>query len=292
MNDDINDVKSRIIEGSGYGEFKFDGSLTPYLETYSNYKMVNINGSRILATINYIKCIAELINNNCPDEDIKNEFLQYLSDNNYILENVNEKIKDINDKINIIQDSDYNIHQLINDNENNLDSDSIKSLEELFKYLNEESQEVVTSIEDFKNNLINTYKSEIEAILVANITLNKAVGDYESLMEDFVVAINEGDEVEMNRIKEKIQLKFNETLDSGNISISAGNINIKIDPLASLDLSQDLNNPNLLEVKDNVELTSEEFMDMLNTKGEEYATEYIYTLPEEKRDKFFTLMDL
>lgn len=298
-NDGYNDVQSRIIGDSGYGETNFSGNESPYLEVYSRSKNVHNSMQKLYMLLTYIQSVCNMVIEMHVDETVKVALVDYLGANNYIIEEAKEKADDIVDKLNTISSSEFNVPDLINNNANNLDDETIKSVEELFKYLDSEAIEVVTSIEKFKDDIMLNFKVPIEECITANNAVQSIVEDCDSLFEDYAQAMADNDEIEINRIVEqigqKIQNGFNSTEEvdfgfgfGGGTQFNAGIKN----PLDSLDLAQDLNNPNLLMVKDNELMSDVEFMQMKETKGKEYAEEYIYTLPKEKRDYYFRLMDI
>lgn len=294
-NDDYNDVQSRIIEGSGYGEFSFDQTLSPYLDTYSNYKNVNNSLQKIQMLLTYIMGVGNMVIELHPDDNVKKNLVDYLGDKNFIIEEAKEKTDDIVEKLNTISQSDYNIPDLINGNSNNLDEETIKSVEELFKYLNSEAIAIVLSIEVFKDELLLDFKEAIEECVIQSNMTQSIMDDCNELFEEYTKAMEDNDEVAINRVTEQINKKLHNGFSELEDVVNGGggiNFNIGKDPLDVLDLSQDINNPNLLEVKDNILMTDVDFMNMLEKRGPEYAEEYIYTLPTAERPRFFKLMDL
>lgn len=283
-NNDCNDVRSKIIEGSGYEEAKVDESLSPYVDIYSNYTTTGYNLQKVDAILSYIISICSFVIDNHVDETVKVSLVNYLEDRNPVVDDIKERSIDIATKVKTIQESDYNINILINNNGNNLDNDTITSIGELFKYLKEESEDVIRIVEDFKDELLSLYKKDIDDCLKQNKLEEALITECEDLLEEFTLAMTENDSIKANRVLEAISQRL-----ANDFGLEKDNIQ---NDLNTVDLKQELNNPNLLVVDDVKQLTDVEFMDLRRLKGDEYATEYIYTVPKENREYYFKLMEL
>lgn len=283
-NNDCNDVRSKIIEGSGYEEAKVDESLSPYVDIYSNYTTTGYNLQKVDAILSYIISICSFVIDNHVDETVKVSLVNYLEDRNPVVDDIKERSIDIATKVKTIQESDYNINILINNNGNNLDNDTITSIGELFKYLKEESEDVIRMVEDFKDELLSLYKKDIDDCLKQNKLEEALITECEDLLEEFTLAMTENDSIKANRVLEAISQRL-----ANDFGLEKDNIQ---NDLNTVDLKQELNNPNLLVVDDVKQLTDVEFMDLRRLKGDEYAIEYIYTVPKENREYYFKLMEL
>lgn len=281
---DYNDVRSKIIEGSGYEEAKVDESLSPYVDIYSNYTTTGYNLQKVDAILSYIISICSFVIDNHVDETVKVSLVNYLEDRNPVVDDIKERSIDIATKVKTIQESDYNINILINNNGNNLDNDTITSIGELFKYLKEESEDVIRIVEDFKEELLSLYKKDIDDCLKQNKLEEALISECEDLLEEFTLAMTENDSIKANRVLEAISQRL-----ANDFGLEKDNIQ---NDLNTVDLKQELNNPNLLVVDDVKQLTDVEFMDLRRLKGDEYAIEYIYTVPKENREYYFKLMEL
>lgn len=285
---ETNSVVEEIASSAGYKVFneKVDEK---HLELYNFNKGIQTGAVKFVTAIDLLKKQSEFIMTHSQDDAIKQGLVEYLGKHNEGIEENAGKVEEVISNTKTIDDSEFNISAIFNNNANNLDDNAIDGVVNLysacFDEINNAHSYSKALLEDFTK-IFGAYIAELMGqleIMAGAINNAGGVEAFAGKVEEYGKALEEGDEEAIAKCEAELtgyMTAIDDTLPEVEVEDIYQDVNIE----------EDLHGDFVVLKVDGV-ISESEFRTMINIKGEEYALEYVYTLPKEEREPFFKILE-